>query len=245
VRAKLSIVVPAYNEARTIGELLGRVLAVELGALGLDREVLVVSDGSTDATVETARRHPGGVRVLELHPNRGKGAAVRAGIAAASGDVIIVQDADLEYDPRDYLTILPPIVEGRARVVYGSRILGFERDFGRQAIRRHRGAYRSAYLGGRMVTVATNLLYGCRLTDEPTGYKCFRADVIKPIAIESDGFDWEPEVTAKLLRSGVEIIEVPISYNPRSFAEGKKIRLRDGLTALATLARYRDWRPRP
>jgi hypothetical protein len=139
--------------------------------------------------------------------------------------------------------VLPPNLEGRARVVYGSRILGFEKQFEPSFSRRHDGAYRTAYLGGRVVTEFANLLYGSRLTDEPTCYKCFRADVIKAITIESDRFDWEPEVTAKILRSGVEIVEVPISYRPRSFADGKKIGVRDGLTALWTLARYRFWKP--
>jgi dolichol-phosphate mannosyltransferase len=238
----LSIVVPAYNEERTIAAVLEQVRAVDLGPLGVDKEIIVVSDGSSDATVALARAQPG-VEVIEYHPNRGKGAAVREGIRAATGQIVLIQDADLEYEPRDYLNLLPPLLEERARVVYGSRILGFERDFGGRFVRRHDGAYRSAYLGGRLVTMATNLLYGSRLTDEPTCYKCFRADVIKGIVIEHDGFDWEPEVTAKVLRMGIDIVEVPIAYHPRTFAEGKKIRFSDGVSAFMTLARYRHWRP--
>jgi len=244
VAAKLSIVVPAYNEERTIAGMLAEVRAVDLGRLGLEREIIVVSDGSTDGTADIARREPG-VEVIAYTPNRGKGAAVREGIQRARGDIIIIQDADLEYDPQDYLTVLPPIVEGFAKVVYGSRILGHKQQFGPSGTHRHDGAYRTAYLGGRVVTEFANLLYGCRLTDEPTCYKCFRADVIKAITIDSDRFDWEPEVTAKVLRSGIDIVEVPISYRPRSFAEGKKIGVKDGLTALWTLARYRFWKPGP
>ena len=241
---KLSIIVPAFNEARTIAALLEAVRAVDLGGLGLEREILVVSDGSTDETAAVARAQPG-VEVHEYQPNRGKGAAVRHGIQHASGDLILIQDADLEYDPQDYLTLLPPLCDGRAQVVYGSRLLGYEKQFGKHAVRRHQRAYRSAYLGGRVVTEFANLLYGTHLTDAPTCYKCFRADVIRAITIEHDRFDWEPEVTAKILRSGIEIFEVPISYRPRSFEEGKKIGVRDGLAALWTLARYRTWRPKP
>ncbi len=239
---KLSIIVPAFNEARTIAPLLEAVRAVDLGRLGLEREILVVSDGSTDDTAAIARAQ-GGVAVHEYHPNRGKGAAVRYGIERASGDLILIQDADLEYDPEDYLALLPPLCDGRAQVVYGSRLLGYEKQFGKGTVRRHPGAYRSAYLGGRVVTEFTNLLYGTHLTDAPTCYKCFRADVIRAITIEHDRFDWEQEVTAKILRSGIEILEVPITYRPRSFEEGKKIGVRDGLSALWTLARHRTWRP--
>lgn len=243
-RVKLSIIVPAYNEERTIAALLEAVRAVDLTGLELEREILVVSDGSSDDTTAVARAQPG-VTVHEYQPNRGKGAAVRHGIEQASGDLILIQDADLEYDPQDYLTLLPPLCDGRAKVVYGSRLRGFERQFGKGKVRRHPGAYRSAYLGGRVVTEFTNLVYGTRLTDVPTCYKCFRTDVIRSITIEHDRFEWEPEVTAKLLRSGIDIFEVPITYRPRSFQEGKKIGVRDGLTALWTLARYRTWRPPP
>ena len=177
--------------------------------------------------------------MYEYQPNRGKGAAVRHGIAQATGDVILIQDADLEYDPRTTWRCCPRCATGRAQVVYGSRLRGFEKQFGKGKVRRHPGAYRSAYLGGRVVTEFTNLIYGTRLTDVPTCYKCFRTDVIRGITIENDRFEWEPEVTAKLLRSGIEIHEVPITYRPRSFKEGKKIGVRDGLTALWTLARYR------
>ncbi len=238
---KLSIIVPAFNEARTIAALLEAVRAVDLGSVGLEREIVVVSDGSTDDTAAIARAQPDTV-VHEYQPNRGKGAAVRHGIEHATGDLILIQDADLEYDPQDYLALLPPLRDGRAQVVYGSRLLGYEKQFGKGKVRRHQRAYRSAYLGGRVVTEFANLLYGTRLTDVPTCYKCFRTDVIRGITIENDRFDWEPEVTAKILRSGIDIVEVPITYRPRSFEEGKKIGVRDGLAALWTLARYRTWR---
>jgi glycosyltransferase involved in cell wall biosynthesis len=240
---KLSIIVPAFNEERTIVALLDAVRAVDLGRLGLEREVVVVSDGSTDATASLARAQPG-VAVHELGVNRGKGAAVRHGIRHATGDLILIQDADLEYDPQDYLALLPPLCDGRARVVYGSRLLGYEKQSGNEGARHHHRAYRSAYVGGRIVTELANLIYGTRLTDVSTCYKCFHAEVIRAIPIERDRFDWEPEVTAKIARSGIAIFEVPITYRPRSFAEGKKIGVRDGLAALWTLARYRTWRPK-
>jgi dolichol-phosphate mannosyltransferase len=241
ISLRASVVIPCFNERETVNLLIDRVKAV-----GIQTEVIVVDDCSTDGTRE---------RLVELHAagyidqlilqqqNGGKGRAIRTALAASTGDIVIVQDADLEYDPQDYLALLAPLCDGRAQVVYGSRLLGYEKEFGKGPVRRHPGAYRSAYLGGRLITELANLLYGAHLTDAPTCYKCFRADVIRAITIEHDRFDWEAEVTAKILRSGIEIFEVPISYRPRSFAEGKKIGVRDGLSALWTLARYRAWRP--
>ncbi len=225
---RLSVIIPAFNEKANIEEVLRR-----LGSVGLEMQVIVVDDGSTDGTRELLE----GWREYELlvvshSRNRGKGAAVRTGLAHATGDIVVIQDADLEYDPQDFHAMLEPIRRQGAQVVYGSRILNADNP---------RGGLRF-YAGGRLVTLATNLLYGCRLTDEPTCYKMFRSDVLRRISIESDGFEWEPEVTAKILKQGIRIVEVPISYAPRSVAEGKKIKARDGALALWTLLRQR-WRP--
>jgi len=221
---RLSVVVPAYNESATIGELLEQVLAVPI-----DQEIIVVDDGSTDATPEiVASFADRGVRLLTQERNEGKGAAIRAGLAAVTGDVVIVQDADLEYDPSDFPTVVKPIAEGVADVVYGNRW--------------HRGtgvSYWRYLWGGRFLTFVTNLLYDARINDEPTCYKAFRADVLRRIKLCCKGFEFCPEVTAKVRRLGYRIYEVPISYRPRSFEEGKKIRWTDGLVALFVLAKYR------
>jgi dolichol-phosphate mannosyltransferase len=227
----LSIVVPAFNEAATIRELLERVAAVPLK---LRREILIVDDGSSDDTAALAeawtasRNGPGlSARVLRKE-NGGKGSAVRAGISASTGDYLIIQDADLEYDPNDYADLLAPLVAGEADVVYGSRVLGPDR----------RGPL-WFYLGGRIITLWANLLYGARLTDEPTCYKLFRGDFIRALPLECRGFEFCPEVTAKVLKQGLHIVEVPIRYRPRSVAQGKKIRAGDGLRALYELLRWR------
>lgn len=223
---RLSVIVPAYNESATIRALLERVMAVEL-----PKEVIVVDDGSTDGTAAIAAAFaPQGVRVLKHDRNRGKGAAIRTGLAAATGDVVIVQDADLEYDPNDYHALLKPIADGRADVVYGNRW--------------HSGtgvSYKRYLLGGRLLTLVTNLLYHAGINDEPTCYKAFRTEVLRRIKLAAEGFEFCPEVTAKVLRLGYEIHEAPISYQPRTFEQGKKIRWTDGLIALFVLAKYRVW----
>ena len=220
----LSVIIPTYNEQRTIAEVVRRVLAQPAVA-----EVLVVDDGSTDDTAKAIRAaaFPPHVRLLEHPENQGKGAAIRTGIAAATQGMIIIQDADFEYDPADYPAVLQPILDGRADVVYGSRFLtprpyAFWLD-----------------LANRCLTLATNLLYGSRLTDMETCYKAFRADVLKGIPIRSDRFDFEPEITAKVLRRRCRLVEVPIQYERRGYSSGKKIRLRDAFYALAALVRYR------
>ena len=221
---KLSVIVPAYNEAATIERLLQNVLAVDV-----PKEVIVVDDGSTDETAAIVDRFTE-VKLIRRARNDGKGAAVRTGLDAASGDVAIIQDADLEYDPADYLTILQPFRDGAAEVVYGNRW--------------HKGtgvSYRRYLWGGRLLTLVTNLLYNARINDEPTCYKAFRIEVLRRIKLQCTGFEFCPEVTAKVRRLGYRIHEVPISYQPRSFEEGKKIRWTDGARALFVLAKYRLW----
>jgi len=224
----LSVIVPAYNERPFIERILDRVLAEPT-----DKQVIVVDDGSTDGTAEAVQRAFGGAVTLLRHErNRGKGAAIRTALPHVRGRFVVVQDADLEYDPADYAALLEPLLAGRADVVYGSRNL-----------RGNPRVNSLFYWGGRLVTLVANLLYGARLTDEATGYKCFRADVLRQLRLVSRGFGFCPEVTAKLLRRGVRIVEVPIRYNPRPFSEGKKIRARHGLYAVMILVWYRffDW----
>ncbi|HXF70689.1 MAG TPA: glycosyltransferase family 2 protein [Thermoflexus sp.] len=223
---RLSVIIPVYNERATIREILRQVRAV-----GLADEIIVVDDGSTDGTREILQEEArnGDIRVIFHERNMGKGAAVRTGIAHATGDILLIQDADLEYDPRDYPQLIRPILEGRAAVVYGSRFLGPRKAM----LFWH-------MIGNKFLTLVTNLLYDAILSDMETGYKVFRAEVVRGIPLRARGFEFEPEITAKILKRGYRIFEVPISYYGREFKEGKKIHpIRDGLKALWTLIKYR------
>ena len=226
----LSVLMPALNEERTLRTVVESVLAVDE-----DLEIVLVDDGSTDDTwaIMEGFADGGRVRALRHTYNQGKGAAIRTALAEARGEVIIVQDADLEYDPSEYRRLLEPIRAGRAKVVYGTR-----------AFSSHT-AYSFWYvMGNRLVTLATNVLYNCFLSDMETGYKVMPRRVALSLELAARGFELEPEITAKLLRSGQRIYEVPIGYAARSREEGKKLTAMDGVRALGTLVRYRRWRPR-
>jgi glycosyltransferase involved in cell wall biosynthesis len=225
----ISVVVPAFDEERTIEEVVRRVAGA-----GLRVEIIVVDDGSRDGTAAVLARLDGeidGLRTLVQPVNRGKGAAVRVGIAASTGDIVVIQDADLEYDPKDLPTLLGPLLEGRADAVYGTRLRGGEPQ------RAHLFWH---YAGNRFLSLLTNVLYNTTISDMEVGYKAFRGDLIRSIRLVSDDFRFEPEVTAKILRTpGVRLFEVPISYYGRTFEEGKKITWRDGIKAVGALLRFR------
>jgi dolichol-phosphate mannosyltransferase len=236
----LSIIIPVYNEERLVCELLSRVMALRLGD-GVAKEIIVVDDGSSDETVRQvaafiSQHGPTDVCLIRHEKNLGKGAAVKTGMAAARGDLIIIQDADLEYEPEDIREVIGPVLSGETMVCYGSRILK-EKALGRAGIcgvltGKHPDSYFLAYLGGVSVTKWINLLTGSKLTDEPTCYKCFHRNALVGLTIEHDDFAWEPEVTVKLLIRGHRISEVPVSYHPRKRDEGKKINWKDGVKAL-------------
>jgi glycosyltransferase involved in cell wall biosynthesis len=223
---KLSVIIPVYNEFESIKVILKRVQDQNLA-----HEIVVVDDGSKDGTRDVLKEldGKGGVRVILHERNQGKGAAVRTGMGAAQGDILIIQDADLEYDPRDIPSLLQPLEEGVADVVYGSRFLGRAR---RVTMFWHQVA-------NKMLTFMTNILYDTILTDMETGYKVFRREVLNGMIIRANSFDFEPEFTAKILKRRYRIYEVPITFNPREYSEGKKIKLHDAFTAVWTLLKYR------
>jgi len=222
----LSVIIPVYNEVGNIEEILKRVVAT-----GLPSEIIVVDDGSKDGTRDLLSKLNGRdkVRVILHEKNQGKGAAVRTGMNAAQGDILLIQDADLEYDPRDYPVLLQPLEENKADVVYGSRFLGGPR---RVAMFWH-------MVANYMLTFMTNILYNTILTDMETGYKVFRRKVIEGMPLHAKRFDFEPEFTAKVLKRHFRIFEVAISFNPRDYSEGKKIKLKDAFEAVWTLLKYR------
>ena len=239
---KLSIIIPAYNEIQTIAEIVERVRAVPLNVdtwsgevheerVTLERELVIVDDGSTDGTrdyLRTLQEAPN-IQIIFHEVNQGKGAAVRTGLQHATGDIMLIQDADLEYDPRDYPKLLLPILENRVQVVYGSRFRG--------------GPSKAMFfwhmMGNRFLTFVTNLLYNTILTDMETCYKTFTREVAQRLKLQANGWGFDPEITAQILRLGYRIYEVPISYDGREFEEGKKISWRDGFTVLYTLLKYR------
>lgn len=223
---KLSVIIPVYNEVESIKIILQRVHAT-----GLVHEIVVVDDGSKDGTRDVLKELDGkdGVRVILHEKNKGKGAAVRTGMSAALGEVLLIQDADLEYDPRDYSILLQPIEEGLADVVYGSRFLG----------RAHRVTMFWHQVANQLLTLMTNILYNTILTDMETGYKVFRREILNGMVIRANSFNFEPEFTAKILKRKYRIYEVPITFNPREYSEGKKIKLHDAFEAVWALIKYR------
>ena len=223
---RLSVIMPCYNEADSLPDILNKVRAITI-----DKEIIVIDDCSSDDSpnvLANEQRNDPNLRVVRHERNRGKGAAVRTGIAAATGDVIIVQDADLEYDPNDYYAVLKPIFEGRVGVVYGSRFMGS-----------HTGMYFWNALGNKFLTFLTNFLFNCWISDMETCYKAFRSEIIKNIPLESNDFRIEPEITAKILLRKERIFEVPVSYIGRTYEEGKKMKPSQGFWAIWALFKYR------
>lgn len=232
---KLSIIVPVFNEEQTIAPLLSKVLSVKLSEEIKSIEVIVVDDGSTDLTSEHIRIKRRSIRYIKHNKNLGKGAAIRSGLKKVSGDIILIQDGDLEYDPKYYSKLLEPIIQNKTKVVYGTRL----KTLPFRIFSKDKTPYPLHFLGNKFLTSMTNLLYRSNLTDMETGYKVFKKDVISNLKLVSDGFDIEPEVTAKVLKAGHNIVEVPINTIPRTYKEGKKITWTDGIIALWILLKNR------
>lgn len=224
---KISIIIPVYNEVNVLPMVLDRVMKAPLPP-GCEKEIIIVDDGSTDGTSELLDRYTGLVAIHHSVENFGKGAALRIGIRKATGDIVLVQDGDLEYDPNDYIKVLTPLVTGQAKVVYGSRFLG-----------ELQGMKFANFIANKLLTWSANLLYQASITDEATAYKAFHMDVLRAMRLRCLRFEFCPEVTAKVRRLGYKIEEVPIRYNARGILEGKKIRWQDGFHAMWTLLKYR------
>lgn len=220
---KISIIIPVYNEAKTIREILNRVKGVPF-----EKEIIVVDDGSNDQTSEILKEEKEMIKILNHAKNMGKGAAIRTALPHVTGEIVIIQDADLEYNPSEYGNLIKPILDGVADVVYGSRFLGGP----------HRVLFFWHFLGNKILTTLSNMLTDLNLSDMETGYKVFRSDVLKKIKIKSNRFGFEPEITAKVAKMKCRIYEVPISYWGRDYSEGKKIRWKDGLAALYWIIRF-------
>jgi glycosyltransferase involved in cell wall biosynthesis len=231
----LSIVIPVYNEEETLAAIIERVWAVDLTPWGVEKELVVVDDCSRDGTIAIAQdlARQGLIRLVRHPVNQGKGAALQSGFRNARGEIILIQDADLEYDPQEYPKLLRPILDGKADVVYGSRFMGGEP---------HRVLYFWHYLGNRFLTLLSNMFTNLNLTDMETCYKVFRGEVLRSLRLEEKRFGFEPEITAKIARTECRIYEVGISYTGRTYAEGKKINWKDGVRALWCIIKYSLWR---
>jgi len=229
---KLSIIIPAYNEVHTIEAIIRRVQAVDLGAI--EKEIIVVDDGSQDGTSDVLKGLSA-IRLVIHERNAGKGAALSSGFRAATGEIVLIQDADLEYDPNDYQAVIQPIVDGTSDVVMGSRFILFRPKFFGQ----RRSPYISHYIGNKLIVMITNLLYRRKFTDYEGCYKAFRRSVVGTTPVEAKGFEFDNELICKLMRKGVSIVEVPIHYTPRTYAHGKKITWRHGVIMLWTITKWR------
>jgi len=223
---KTTVIVPAYNEEKTIKEILNRILASKI-----EKDIIVVDDCSTDKTKKVLKKYADEniITLLSHNKNQGKGAAIRTGLSKVNSEIILIQDADLEYDPEDYPKLIQPILEEKTQVVYGTRMHSLS----------NKDMHTVHYFGNKLLTFITNTLYGSRISDMETCYKVFKSEVIKDMKLRSRRFDFEPEITAKILKRGYKIHEIPIKFNPRSFKEGKKITWKDGLKHMFYLIKYR------
>jgi len=225
---KLSVIIPVYNEEKSILKVIDKVKKTKLR--GIAKEIIIVDDFSSDGTRRILEKLSG-LKVFFHQKNMGKGSAIRTALKHATGDIVLIQDADLEYDPKEYRKLLGPIVKGKAKVVYGSRLASIRKNLKKM--------YKLHYFGNLFLTVITSVLYGAKITDMETGYKVFRKEVIKNMNLKAKRFDFEPEITAKILKKGYKITEVPIDFMGRKFSEGKKITWKDGVKALYYLIKYR------